>query len=193
MKYASNKYTSGEKALTRKEYDKLLLVIGNYEDELFLKMAVTTGLRRQDLASVKIGDIDLKEQMLYFHESKKNINRPIPLSDEICLLITKYLHKTSGKPKDNLFSCTGTQMYRRFNGYDDNKKVHHIGYFDKAGIANRPIHAFRATAIKWMKEAGYTDPQIMSITGDTLAVIQQHYMTPSMDEMRAAVKEKPIL
>jgi hypothetical protein len=83
-------------------------------------------------------------------------------------------------------------MYRRFNGYYVKGK-YYPGYFEHAGIANRPIHAFRATAIKFMKEAGYTDPQIMAITGDTLAVIQQHYMTPSMDELRAIVKGKAIL
>lgn len=191
MKYQSDKYTSGEKALTRKEYEKLLAVIDTHEDELFLKMAITTGLRREDLANVKIGDIVLNDRLLSFHESKKNRNRSIPLTDEVCLLLSKFL-KTVDK-REKLFSCSGTQMYRRFNGYDDNKKKHHIGYFDKAGIANRPIHALRATAIKFMSEAGYSDPQIMAITGDTLAVIQQHYMTPSMDELRNAVKEKKIL
>lgn len=191
MKYDSNKYTSGEKALTRKEYEKLLSVIDTHEDELFLKMAVTTGLRREDLSNVKIGDIQLNDKLLSFHESKKNRNRSIPLNDDICLLISKYLKTIPGK--EYLFSCTGTQMYRRFNGYDDNKKYHHSGYFDKAGIPNRPIHAFRATAIKFMKDAGYSDPQIMAITGDTLTVIQQHYMTPSMDELRNVVKEKSII
>jgi len=190
MKYQSNKYTSGEKALTRKEYDKLLAVIDTHEDELFLKMAITTGLRREDLANVKINNIDLKESLLTFHESKKSVDRPIPLTDEVILLISKFL-KTVDK-REYLFSCSGTQFYRRFNGYYVKGK-YTPGYFDKAGIANRPIHAFRATAIKFMKDAGYSDPQIMAITGDTLQVIQQHYMTPSMDELRNAVKGKAIL
>jgi len=193
MKYQSKNYTSGEKALTRKEYEKLLSVIDTHEDELFLKMAITTGLRREDLANVKIGDINLDERLLFFHESKKNVNRSIPLMDDIIILLSRYLKTTSGKDKDALFSCTGTQMYRRFNGYDDKNKKHHIGYFDKAGIPNRPIHAFRATAIKFMHDVGYSDPQIMAITGDTLEVLQQHYMTPSMDELRNVVKEKSIL
>lgn len=190
MKYHSNQYTSGEKALTRKEFEKLLAVIDTHEDELFLKMAVTTGLRREDLANVKIANIDLNESLLTFHESKKNKDRPIPLTDEVVLLISRFL-KTVGR-RDKLFSCSGTQMYRRFNGYNVNGK-HYPGYFDKAGIPNRPIHAFRATAIKFMKDAGYSDPQIMAITGDTLQVIQQHYMTPSMDELRNVVKGKTII
>jgi len=191
MKYQSNNYTSGEKALTRKEYEKLLAVIDTHEDELFLKMAITTGLRREDLSNIKIGDIQLDDKLLSFHESKKNRTRSIPLTNEVILLIIKFL-KTVDK-RENLFSCTGTQFYRRFNGYVDKNKKHFSGYFDKAGIANRPIHAFRATAIKFMSEAGYSDPQIMAITGDTLEVIQQHYMTPSMDELRNVVKEKLIL
>lgn len=191
MKYQSNKYTSGEKALTRKEYDKLLAVIDTHEDELFLKMAVTTGLRREDLANVKTNNIDTTEALLTFHESKKNRDRPIPLTDDICLLITKFL-KTIPK-REKLFSCSGTQFYRRFNGYKDKDKKYHPGYFELAGIANRPIHAFRATAIKFMNESDFSDPQIMAITGDTLQVIQQHYLTPSMDELRNAVKGKKII
>ena len=190
MKYQSNKYTSGEKALTRLEYTKLLSVLETHEDELFLKMAVTTGLRREDLANVLIANIDLKESLLIFHESKKNKDRPIPLTEEVVLLIKKFLDKTGKREK--LFSCTGTQFYRRFNGYYVKGK-YTPGYFEKAGVTNRPIHAFRATAIKWMQQSGYSDPQIMAITGDTLAVIQNHYMTPSMDELRATVKEKKII
>lgn len=190
MKYQSNKYTSGEKALTRKESDKLLSVIDTIEDELFYKMAITTGLRREDLANVMIKNINLTDAMLIFRESKKDRERTIPLTDDVCLLISKFLKTIQDRKK--LFSCTGTQFYRRFNGYVVNG-IHYPGYFDKAGIPNRPIHAFRATAIKFMKEAGMSDPQIMAITGDTLAVIQQHYMTPSMDELRNAVKTKSIL
>jgi len=130
MKYQSKNYTSGEKALTRKEYEKLLSVIDTHEDELFLKMAITTGLRREDLANIKIGDVDLNEKLLYFHESKKNVNRSIPLMNDIVILLSRYLKTTSGKYKDNLFSCTGTQMYRKFNGNENKKKTHHIGYFD---------------------------------------------------------------
>ena len=191
MKYQSNKYTSGEKALTRKEYEKLLAVINTHEDELFLKMAITTGLRREDLANVKIANINLDDKMLTFHESKKSKDRPIPLTEEVVLLISRFLN-TTGK-REKLFSCSGTQFYRRFNGYKNKKSIYVQGYFEKAGIANRPIHAFRATAIKWMQQAGYSDPQIMAITGDTLAVIQQHYMTPSMDELREVVKVKAII
>ncbi len=190
MKYQSNKYTSGEKALTRKEYEKLLAVIDTHEDELFLKMAITTGLRREDLSNILISNIDLQESLLTFHESKKNRDRPIPMTEDVVLLIRKFLDK-AGK-REKLFSCSGTQFYRRFNGYYVKGK-YTPGYFEKAGVANRPIHAFRATAIKWMQQAGYSDPQIMAITGDTLAVIQQHYMTPSMDELRAAVKGKAII
>lgn len=191
MKYTSKGHTSGEKALTKKEYEKLLSVIDTIEDELFLKMAITTGLRREDLANVKISNLNLNEKLLIFHESKKGNDRQIPIPDEIALLISKYL-KTIEK-RDLLFSCSGTQIYRRFNGYRDKTKRYRPGYFEKAGIANRPIHAFRATAIKFMKDAGFSDPQIMAITGDTLEVIQQHYMTPSIDELRDVVQKKAIL
>ena len=39
-KLRSEHYTSGEKALTRQEYDKLLSVITDLQDELLIRMAV---------------------------------------------------------------------------------------------------------------------------------------------------------
>ena len=92
MKLKSDKYKSGEKALSKKEYEKLISVIDNLGDELLIKMAVTTGLRREDLCNVRIDNINLNDGLMTFHESKKNTDRPIYLNPEVVLLIKKYLN-----------------------------------------------------------------------------------------------------
>ena len=179
-KLESDKYRSGQKALTHKELDKLMEVIDNIEDELLIILAVTTGLRREDLCSVKTKNIDLQEGTLTFHESKKNKDRTIYLSPKAVTLISKFL-KTQEK-RDNLFSFCGRTAYRHFN------------YWCRiAKIPERPFHALRATCTKFCHDAGWTDPQISDLTGDSIRVIQQHYMTPSRGEMKQAAQEKPII
>lgn len=180
MKLKSDKYKSGEKALTYKEYSQLVQAIDNIEDELLIKMAVTTGLRREDLCSIRLSNIDLSNGTLTFHESKKNKDRTIYLSPVIVTLIKKFLNT---QPKrDKLFSFTGRTAYR------------HLNHWCRiAGIAERPFHALRATCVKFCKMAGWTDPEISALTGDSIRVIQQHYEVPSVGEMQECICNKQVI
>lgn len=180
MKLQSDKYKSGEKALSRKEYEKLVSVIDNLEDELLIKMAITTGLRREDLCSVKIGNINLDDRLLTFHESKKDRDRMIYLNQEVVQLIKKFL-KTQDK-RENLFNFTGRTAYR------------HLNHWCRiAEIPERPFHSLRATCVKFCQSAGWTPSMVSKLTGDTIRVIEEHYATPSDGEMRDAIRERPIL
>ena len=54
MKLQSDRYTTGEKALTRKEYDKLVKVITDLQDELMIRLGIlATGIRREDLCNIE--------------------------------------------------------------------------------------------------------------------------------------------
>ena len=180
MKLKSNKYKSGEKALTRKEYEKLLSVIDNLEDELVLKMAVTTGLRREDLFNIKVKNINLNDGILTFHEQKKNLDRSIYLNTEVVILIKKYLNTQPTREK--LFSFGGRTGYRHLNKW-----------CVVAGIPERPFHALRATCVKFCQAAGWMPEEVSKLTGDTIRVIQEHYACPSDGDMRQAVQGKAII
>jgi integrase len=66
-------------------------------------------------------------------------------------------------------------------------------YCDKAQIPRRPFHALRATCIKFCQRAGWRVEEVAKLTGDTIAVIQEHYSTPSESEMQEAIEKKAIL
>lgn len=180
MKLKADKYKSGEKSLSKKEYEKLISVVDNIEDELLIKMAVTTGLRREDLCGVKINNINLVDGILNFHEMKKNLDRSIYLNPEIVQLIKKFL-KTQSK-REKLFSFTGRTAYRHLNHW-----------CVIAEIPERPFHSLRATCIKFSQDAGWTTSMTSKLTGDSIRVIEEHYMTPSDGEMRDAIRGKPII
>ena len=180
MKLKSDRYKSGEKALSKKEYEKLISVIDNIEDELLIKMAITTGLRREDLLNVEIKNLDLEECTLIFDEQKKNVTRQIFLNPDIVLLIKKFI-KTQDERK-KLFSFTGRTAYRHLN---------HWCLIAK--IPERPFHALRATCVKFHQQAGWSIETIANLTGDSIRVIQEHYQTPSVGEMKELSKTKPII
>lgn len=174
-------YRSGEKALTRNEYLKILDVCDTFEDELFIKFAIATGLRREDFVGIKIKDIDLNKNLLVFYEHKKGRHRTIPLPNDLCQLIKKYL-KTIPEKQEKLFPFCGRTAYNRF---------HEL--CRKAGISVRPFHSLRATCIKFCQQKGWTIEQTASLVGDSIEVVQEHYLTPSFDEIMENVNNKNIL
>lgn len=177
-RFRSDRNTSGQHSLTREEYEKLLAATDDIEDELILKMAVSTGLRREDLFSITINNIDLQNKKLTFYEAKKRRMRTIDLQANVAQLIIKYL-KTIDK-RERLFSIKGRAGYDRFNNL-----------CRKAGIPERPFHALRATCIKFCQASGWTQEQVAQLVGDTLEVIHLHYTTPSVQEMNELVRDKP--
>jgi len=182
MIYKRERYRSGEKALTPREYRELISVIDRQEDEVLIKLAVSIGARREDLASIKVKDIDLDELKLSFYEQKKRRIHTVPLSPEMARLIKQLLNSRGKNQSQLLFTFTGRTAYSRLQLY-----------CDKAGIPKRPFHALRATCIKRCQAAGWTPEQVSRLTGDTIAVIQEHYSYPSSSEMQEVASSKPLI
>ena len=197
----NDRYTTGEDALSPKEWDKLIGVVDNLEDEVMLKMTVTKGFRREDIGhgtiqrqrknekvkkttGIKIENIHMNkdDKKLLYYESKKDRHREVPLNDTDITLIKKLINSRGKHQHEYLITYSGRTAYRKLQEY-----------CDKAGIRRRPFHALRATCIKFCKAAGWSDEQVARLTGDTISVIQEHYATPSTSEMAEVAESKPII
>ena len=195
----NKRYTTGEDALTHKEWEKIIAVVDNLEDEVLMRLTVAKGFRREDIGhgtikrrrkgkvvhittGIKIDNIRFDEKILIFYESKKDRIWNVALNDADIVLITKLIKSRGHKQSDFLITYSGRTAHRRLQQY-----------CDKAGIRRRPFHALRATCIKFCKDAGWTEEQVSKHTGDTIAVIQTHYRTPSTDEMTELAEEKAII
>ncbi len=185
------RYTTGEKALSLPEWELLKPCIDNLEDEVMLKLAVSTGARREDIGysqkhntGIRISDIselpDGTGKMKFF-EHKKNRIHEVPLSREMMRLI-KLLINSRDKKEQFLITYSGRTCHRRLQEY-----------CDKAGIERRPFHALRATCIKLCQLNNWKVEEVAKLTGDTIAVIQEHYSTPSESEMQDAIRKKAII
>lgn len=177
----TNRYRTGEKALTKKEYQSVLEVCGTLEDRVMVMLAVSLGLRRGDLVRVKCSNIDFKNHTLSYLERKKGDRvRIVPVGPKLEQEI-KMLLGTIPKGQDTLFSFKDRQAYNRFNTL-----------CEKAGIGSRPFHALRGTCIKFCQASGWSPEQVAELTGDTIEVIQAHYLTPSAAEMVATMRTKEV-
>lgn len=174
-------YRTGEKALTPREYEKLLEVCNTLEDEVMLKLAVELGLRRVDIANVKINDVDLRNNTISYYEHKKDRTRTVPIGPKLAQLLRKYIN-TLPKGQKKLLNFSDRTAHRRLQAL-----------CERAGVSKRPFHALRATCIKFCQRNGWTPEQTAELVGDTLLVIQRHYSVPSFDEMKEVMEEKEVI
>ena len=182
MKPRKERYKTGEKALTRQEYDKILLVIEKLEDKVLIKLAVSTGIRREDIVNIKWADVNEKELLITFQERKKRRIWKVYVSREMIQLLKIYQNTIKDRKQKTILPFCGRTAYRRLQEL-----------CEKAGINKRPFHALRATCIKFCQAAGWSPEETAKHVGDTIAVINAHYLTPSDAEMREVAMEKMII
>lgn len=179
--------TSGEKALTRSQVEKLLIAITDINDLALFKLAISTGIRREDIVSIRAADVNVKEQTITFFEGKKNANHIAPTSKGV--MNTLEMSMNAYKNKWLFPSNRGSKGH--ISGKTAYNKLH--VYMARAGIPKKPFHALRATCAKLCQANGWPVERTAKLLNDTIKTIQGHYQTPSIEEMKEIAEEKAIL
>jgi integrase len=163
-------------SLSIEEQERLLSVTESFEDLTLFKLALSTGLRREDIANVETGNIDLDNRQLRFWESKKRRWWTVPLTIECCQDIRRLIN-TYPNGRKKLFNMTGRTAYNRLQKY-----------LDKAGIKKElSFHDLRRSFVKTAKRKGLSPKAVSQITGDTLATIEQSYANLDIEELKEEV------
>lgn len=180
---AKQRYYTGELALTREEYNKLLSVCDDPQDRLLLMVGVSLGLRRSDLVRIMVRNIDFTSNTLTYNEKKKgNRIRTVPLSNKLSNELKMYLKLSNKGVNDRLFNFMDRQAWNRYNAL-----------CDKAGIKRRPIHTLRSTCCKFLLQSGWRPEEVASLIGDNVSTVMEHYTKPSHGELQKLMKEKEII
>jgi integrase len=171
---------TGDLALTREEYNRLIAVADNFEDRLLLMIGCSLGIRRSDIVRIKLENINFDRHEISYQEKKKG-NRirtvPIPpkLETELKLFMVEQKRKTG-----NIFSFKDRQSWNRF-----------ASLCDKAGVKRRPIHSLRSTCISFLIDSGFSVGEAAKIIGDTESTVFQHYIgctnTYMNEKMRSVI------
>jgi integrase len=166
----------------------LLSSIPDLGDMVLIELAINCGLRRGDIVSVKQADIDFETRTLKFHEHKKNRIHTVPFSEKMSQSLamwmrmnkkSQWLFPARQKNSNHISSRTAYNILQRC--------------LERAGLPKRPFHALRGTCVKLCQKAGWSIEQVAELTGDSIPVIQQHYATPSDEEMREVANDKAII
>ena len=182
-------YRTGRDALTEDEVAVVIKATTSYQDEALLRLAIVTGIRREDLVAIPLEGIDLTGGEITYYESKKKRTRTIHIGGETPGFLAKHVDNL---PAGSRFLFPGREAgVRHISG----KTAWNI--LDRAlraaGLKPRPFHALRATCVKLAQKRGWSVEKVAELTGDTPRTIQTHYSTPSADEMAQVARERPIL
>lgn len=170
-KSASRK-TYRSNSLTPEEQERLVSVLDTLEDMVLFKLALSSGIRREDIVGIEVGRIDLDLRRLTFWEGKKSRDWTIPLTEGVVQVLKMWISTRPGKRQ--LFDFTGRTAYNKLQRA-----------LLKAGIKKElSFHDLRRTFIKTAKKRGLSPKAVSQITGDTLQVIQEHYENMDQDELR---------
>jgi integrase len=188
MEFKKETYTSGQKALTEGQVEKILSFITNLEDLALIKLAICTGIRRKDIVSIKKKDVDFENNTITFYEHKKKRTKTVPLNLNLATTLKMWIEVSKSdwlfptrfiEKKQHMSSRTAYNILRR------NTR--------KASLPDIPFHALRATCVKLCQRKGWTPEQTAELLGDRISTIQKHYSTPSFEEMKEVANNKAIL
>lgn len=185
--------TSGENALTEPEVHQVLAAAPDFESEVLLRIAMATGIRREDVVRIRMEGVDLEAARIRFYESKKRRQWEVTIGGETLPALRKWIN---GVLPSSLW------LFPSSHGPSGKKSGHRSGRWAynvlqsslrSAGLETRPFHALRATCVKLCQRRGWSAEETSKHTGDTIRVIQLHYSTPSRDQMSQVAREKPLL
>ena len=87
--------------LSQEEVTELIDAAGNLSHRAMLMTLYSTGMRRSELARLKVSDIDSPRMVIHVREGKGSKDRDVPLSSKLLETLREYWR--SMKPKNYLF------------------------------------------------------------------------------------------
>jgi integrase len=181
--------------LTLVEQKLLISKAGSYMERMLFRLALTTGIRREDLVAVEVGGIDLEEKSLRFWEAKKSRHWAIPLFGSIVEELPAYLQSLPQGAR-YLFPETGKSTSGHMSGKTAWNRLQ--AAIQRAGIkkkergkpTNVRFHDLRRSLCQTAEAQGISMKVLVQITGDREATLREFYQVAPMDEMTAMLKDK---
>ncbi len=123
-------------------------------DVLLFVLFLTTGSRSTELSNVKLEDISLENNTLFFRKVKHNKSLTVPLRKGLAKSIQKYSIKYCLKQDDYLFDL-------------DQSEIRNLLYFylKKAQLPKVTLHSMRHSFATMMAESGTPITQIQQLLG----------------------------
>ncbi|KAB8052210.1 tyrosine-type recombinase/integrase [Janthinobacterium rivuli] len=151
-----------DRRVTEEEITKILESTGSDELRTIVTLAVETGMRRSELASLTWDEVDLKKQTAHLPKTKTDVPRTVPLSTTA----VKSLKNFGAKIEGRVFILQAESMSQAF---ERACKPH------RANISGLRFHDLRHEATSRLFEKGLNVMEVAAITGHkTLDMLKRY-------------------
>lgn len=163
------------RAISGDEEFLLLQHCANLRDRVLVFFMLSTGLRREEAATVRWGDIDLQGYTLLVR-GKGNKQRRVPLSDRLLPRLAVLMGSPSSTPETRIFDVTAGRIWQ----------IIRSAAFS-AGLAPITPHDLRRTYATRLLAAGVDLATVQRLMGHASPKTTANYDRRTIDDDRAAV------
>ena len=151
-----------DRRVSEPEIIKILDVTESQELRTVVTLAVETGMRRNELASLRWENIDLEKQTAHIPKTKTDVPRTIPLSRAAVAALINF----GVKKEDRVFTLQAESMSQAFERACESHR---------ANIAGARFHDLRHEATSRLFEKGLNVMEVATITGHkTLDMLKRY-------------------
>jgi hypothetical protein len=143
-------------------------------DILLVDLAIHSGLRRSELANLRVGDIDIERQVLVVRQGKGAKDRVIPLSTNMSGKLVAYM-ENKGKD-DSLFGLAPASISGKIRAFAT-----------KAGV-DIHTHSLRDYFATSLSEKGATIREIQSLLGHANLTHTERYTLHTDKHLKQAIE-----
>lgn len=175
------KYILNAEEAERVLYQPNVAEVRGLRDRAMLEMLYSTGMRRMELAGLKVYDIDHERGTLMIRQGKGKKDRHIPVSDRALTWVAKYIREA--RPEFLTGTDDGTVFLNNFGEPFELWKLTHLvgNYVRKANIGKTgSCHLFRHTVATLMLENGADVRVIQELLGHARLDTTQMYTRVSI-------------
>jgi integrase/recombinase XerD len=157
-----------------------------YRNRIVLEVLYDTGIRRAEVANIKLRDLDLDGGYIHIRSGKGDKDRVVPLSSRVCNLVRSYLHSVRPaylQGKDEGFFI--------LNRWGEQMNAHGVWAVVKrcanqAGIKkNISTHTFRHTCATHMMRHGAPVRHVQELLGHESLESTQIYTHVTINDLKA--------
>lgn len=159
-----------------------------YKSWVIVNFLLSTGVRQNSLANIKIKDVDFENSIVHINVTKNRKPLMIPLNHDIVKILQEYLRYRGGEKEDYLFcNAFGKQLVK-------STLYHQMYEYNKSrGVEKTGLHRFRHTfAKKWVMMGGNV-VTLQKILSHSSLQITQNYLNILVCDIQKEVEEFNIL
>lgn len=171
--------------LTTEQIDRLIQAAIDdqfHQIYLFIVIGLETSMRRSEILSIKIENIDIEKQVIFIPQAKAGA-REQPITNHLANFLTSYI-EAAHEHQVWLFPSARSKTGHTVNIEKPWKRVVIAAGLDPARVVR---HTLRHTAIKHLVQAGVDLPTVKRISSHKTLSMVERYSHQNGEHIRAAM------